>query len=149
MKLLVQRVKKAEVKIIEHNKEFTSGSIENGLLVFLGFHKNDTLAVCEKGIGKLLKFRIFPDENGKMNYSVFNKNLSILIVPQFTLYADVSQNRPGFTQSMHPENANKLYKQFLELLRGVSKLNVQSGIFGVQMDVSLVNEGPATFIMEF
>jgi D-tyrosyl-tRNA(Tyr) deacylase len=149
MKVLLQRVKSASAEIVEPDQRHISGEIGAGLLLFIGFGESDTLASCEKAVDKVLKLRIFADENGKMNESVFEQQKSILVVSQFTLYAETSQNRPGFSKAMNPTEAEKLYRQFVQLLEGSSKLSVATGVFGAKMEIALVNDGPVTMMLEF
>ncbi len=144
MKALIQRVKDASVTI---NGELFS-SIRQGLLVFLGVEKNDEKINAEKLADKILKLRIFEDENGKMNRSINELNGEILVVSQFTLCGDCKKGtRPSFDNSATPEKAVKLYEYFVECVKQ-SKLNVQTGKFRAMMDVKLTNDGPVTFFIE-
>jgi len=143
MKLIIQRVSQAEVKV--RNK--TVGKIVKGYFVLLGIHKDDTEKKADTLIKKLLNLRIMPDKNKKMNLSVVDIKGDILVVSQFTLYADTSSRRPGFTQAAKPDKAKKLYNYFLQKLRE-SKLNIQAGEFGSYMTISLINDGPATITLE-
>lgn len=144
MKAVVQRVKSASVSI---GGELFS-SIENGLLVLLGVEKGDTSAEAEYICNKLLKLRIFEDENEKMNYSVSDINGGILIVSQFTLAGSVKKGlRPSFDNAMLPKDAEVLYEKFVEMAKE-SGLKIQTGKFGAMMDVALINDGPVTFIIE-
>lgn len=141
MRILIQHVKEASVKVGEE----TVGKIEKGLLVFLGVHRDDTVEDCLWLKEKLLNLRIFPDSNGKMNLSVLDIQGELLIVSQFTLYADcIHGRRPSFDQSASAEMAEKLYARFVEELRDSVK-KVQTGRFGAYMQVQLVNDGPLTF----
>lgn len=141
MRILIQHVKEASVKV---DKE-TVGKIEKGLLVFLGVHRDDTIEDCLWLKEKLLNLRIFPDSNGKMNLSILDLQGELLIVSQFTLYADcIHGRRPSFDQSAPAEMAEKLYDHLVEELRGNVK-KVQTGRFGAYMQVQLVNDGPLTF----
>lgn len=144
MKALIQRVKDASVTI---NGGLFS-SIRQGLLVFLGVEKNDEKINAEKLADKILKLRIFEDENGKMNRSINELNGEILVVSQFTLCGDCKKGtRPSFDNSATPEKAVKLYEYFVECVKQ-SKLNVQTGKFRAMMDVKLTNDGPVTFLIE-
>lgn len=144
MKALIQRVKDASVTI---NGELFS-SIRPGLLVFLGVEKNDEKINAEKLADKILKLRIFEDENGKMNCSVNDLKGEILVVSQFTLCGDCKKGtRPSFDNSAPPEKAVKLYEYFVECVKQ-SGLTVQTGKFRATMDVKLTNDGPVTFILE-
>ena len=144
MKLVIQRVKKASVTVDEK----TVGKIDKGLLVFLGVTHDDNEEKVDYLVKKICNLRIFEDENEKMNLSVKDVNGSLLIVSQFTLYADTSSgNRPSFTNAAKPEFADKLYKSFKQKCKNCG-LEVQSGIFGANMQVELINDGPVTIVME-
>lgn len=144
MKAVVQRVKSASVSI---NGELFS-SVGKGLLVLLGIENSDTLSEAEYISGKLLKMRIFEDENEKMNYSVTDIGGEILIVSQFTLAGSVRKGtRPSFDNAMKPDEAEILYEKFVEMMKQ-SHLNIKTGKFGAMMEVSLINDGPVTFIVE-
>ena len=143
MRALVQRVTHAEV----HVEGREVGSIERGLLVFLGVAKGDTREDVEYLCGKISGMRIFEDDGGKMNLSVEGVNGAVLLVSQFTLCADLSRGRrPGFDRAAPPEEARALYHHAIETLS--SHVEVQTGSFGAHMDVSLVNDGPATFWLD-
>ena len=144
MRILIQRVDSAQVSV----DEVCSGSIQKGLLVFLGIHKTDTERRADELINKLIHLRIFSDEKGKMNYSLLDIGAEVLVVSQFTLYGDCSSGRrPDFFQAAPPDMAKLLYLYFIEQLKKhVTK--VQTGIFGAHMMVSLKNNGPVTFILD-
>ena len=144
MRLLVQRVKKASVDV---NEECV-GKIDEGLLVFIGVSDKDTKKEADFLIKKLLNLRIFRDHKDKMNLSVKDIGGELLIVSQFTLYADTSHgNRPSFVNSGRPELANELYQYFIEKCRN-NNITVQTGIFGAKMSVNLINDGPVTILLE-
>ena len=144
MKLVIQRVKKASVTVDEK----IVGKIDKGLLVFLGVTHDDNEEKVDYLVIKICNLRIFEDENEKMNLSVKDVNGSLLIVSQFTLYADTSSgNRPSFTNAAKPEFADKLYESFKQKCKNCG-LEVQSGIFGANMQVELINDGPVTIVME-
>lgn len=144
MKALIQRVKNASVTI---NGELYS-SVGAGMLVLLGVQKSDTAENAEKLAQKLLNLRIFEDENEKMNLSIQDVSGEILVVSQFTLCADCRKGtRPGFDNAAPPEIANKLYEEFVKNLKA-SGLKVATGKFRAMMDVSLINDGPVTFLVE-
>ena len=144
MKLVVQRGKNAKVEV--ENK--IVGKIQKGFLVLLGVTHNDTKKEADYLVKKLCKLRIFTDENKKMNLSIKDVNGELLIVSQFTLYADCTQgNRPSFTQSAKPEYASELYEYFCSKCRE-NNIHVEKGIFGADMKVTLVNDGPVTIILE-
>ena len=144
MKFVIQRVKEAEVKVDGQ----TTGKIDDGFLVLIGITNTDTKEIADYLVKKLINLRVFEDENGKMNLSLEDINGSILLVSQFTLYADCSGgNRPSFTEAAKPDFANELYEYIIsECKKKVEK--VETGIFGADMKVSLKNDGPVTIILE-
>ena len=144
MKALLQRVKNASVTVEE--KEVSS--IGQGLLILLGVEKGDTSSEGEYLARKAADLRIFEDSAGKMNLSVKDIKGEVLIVSQFTLAGDTSRgNRPGFETAAKPEEANKLYELFCENMEKQG-LKVKKGIFQADMQVSLINDGPVTFMLE-
>ena len=144
MKLVVQRVKNASVEV----EEKKVGSIEKGYLVLLGVTHTDTKETVDYLVKKLCNLRVFEDENGKMNLNIKQVNGSLLIVSQFTLYGDCSEgNRPSFINAAKPEMANELYEYFCDKCLENS-IKVERGIFGADMKVSLLNDGPVTIILE-
>lgn len=144
MKLVVQRVKKANVVVDE--KEV--GAIGKGFLVLLGVTHNDTKEIADYLVSKLCKLRVFEDDDGKMNLNINDVNGELLIVSQFTLYADCTGgNRPSFINAAKPEYANELYEYFCNKCKETG-INVQKGVFGADMKVSLLNDGPVTIILE-
>jgi len=144
MKLLIQRVSSASVKV---NKKIT-GLIGNGLLALVAFAPADTSQSIDQLTAKMLNLRIFSDANDKMNLSIKDVKGELLIVSQFTLYADCKKgNRPSFTDAAKPEQAKKLYKYFIEKSKE-SGLKVETGEFGANMQISLVNDGPVTIILD-
>ncbi len=144
MKALIQRVKKASVTI---DNELYS-EIEKGILVFLGVTKDDTIENSQKLVQKVLALRIFEDENEKMNFSISDIKGQILVVSQFTLCADCKKGtRPSFDTAAAPDIAAKLYENFVEQLKQ-SGLVVKTGKFRTMMDVSLINDGPVTIMVE-
>lgn len=144
MKFLVQRVKEAKVDI--DNK--TVGKIDKGFLVLIGITHTDTKEIADYLIKKLINLRVFEDENGKMNLSLKDKGGSLLLVSQFTLYADCSGgNRPSFTMAAKPDFAEELYEYIISECK--KKIDtVETGIFGADMKVELINDGPVTIILE-
>ena len=144
MKLVIQRVRNAEVEV----DNTTVGSIKKGFLVLLGVTHNDTKEAADYLVNKLCNLRVFRDENDKMNLGLKDINGELLIISQFTLYADCSRgNRPSFVNAAEPEYANELYEYFCEKCKS-NGINVQKGVFGADMKVSLLNDGPVTIIME-
>lgn len=144
MKVVLQRVQKAEV-VVDGK---TAGSIGKGYLVLLGVGEGDTKADADRIAAKMINLRIFSDENDKINLSLGDVDGQLLIVSQFTLYADCRKgNRPNFISAAKPDKANELYEYFVEVCRSKVPV-VQTGIFGADMKVSLVNDGPFTVILE-
>lgn len=144
MKLVIQRCENASVSV---DGEIT-GQIGRGFLVLLGIGKDDTEADCDRLAAKMIGLRIFSDENGKTNLSLKDVGGSLLIISQFTLYADTRKgHRPNFLMAKEPGEANRLYEYFTEVCRREVP-NVRTGIFGADMKVSLVNDGPFTIILE-
>ena len=144
MKMVVQRVKNASVKV----ENEIVGKIDKGFLVLLGVTHNDTKEKADYLVKKLCKLRIFTDENEKMNLNLNDVNGQLLIVSQFTLYADCTQgNRPSFIEAAKPDIAKELYDYFCKECEN-NQIHVEKGIFGAHMDVELVNDGPVTIIME-
>ena len=144
MKFVIQRVSQAEVVVEEH----TVGKIDQGLMVLVSICNNDTKEIADKLVNKLIHLRIFEDENGKSNLSVQDIHGDLLIISQFTLYADCQHgNRPSFVNSAKPDMANELYEYFVERCRKEVE-NVETGIFGADMKVSLLNDGPVTIMLE-
>lgn len=144
MKAVIQRVTHASVTIDGQ----VHGAIEKGYLVLLGITHEDDEKTADRIVKKLINLRIFSDENGKINLSLKDVGGSLLIVSQFTLYADCTHgNRPGFTNAAKPEQANQLYEYFVARCREQVE-NVQTGSFGADMKVELLNDGPFTIILE-
>ena len=144
MKLVIQRVKRASVEV--DNK--IVGKIDKGFLVLLGVGPEDTTETADFLVQKLIKLRVFEDENEKMNLNIKDVDGELLIVSQFTLYADCSGgNRPSFTNAAKPDKANELYEYFLEKCTE-QNIKVEHGIFGADMQVELLNDGPVTILLE-
>lgn len=144
MKLVIQRVKNAQVKV----EDKVVGKIGKGFLVFLGVTHKDNTENADYLVKKLCKLRVFEDENGKMNLGLKEVDGELLIVSQFTLYADCTQgNRPSFTDAAKPEQANELYEYFCSEC-SKNDIKVEKGIFGADMKIELLNDGPVTIIME-
>lgn len=145
MKIVVQRVQKAAVE----SGETVIGSIGHGLLLLVGIHRDDEEEMVPWAGRKIVKMRIFDDEEGKMNRSVEDVSGEILVVSQFTLLGDASRgNRPGYSEAASPEKAERLYEQLTDWLKRHSEGKVETGSFGNHMKVSLVNDGPVTIILE-
>ena len=143
MKALIQRVTSSSVEVDGTNV----GQINKGLLVFIGIEKLDELSHADKMINKILSYRVFSDENDKMNLSVIDINGDVLLVPQFTLAADTKNGtRAGFSTAMKPIEAENIYDYMVEKFK--TFVNTQNGVFGADMRVSLVNDGPVTFLLE-
>lgn len=146
MKGLIQRVRSASVSV--DNVQISQ--IERGLLVFLGVEKNDDIETARHLCQRVLRFRVFPDETGRMNLNVADSGGALLVVPQFTLAADTgSGNRPGFSAAAESGAARSLYEQFITQAQGaLGEARVAAGQFGADMQVSLINDGPVTFLLE-
>ena len=144
MKAVIQRVKHAQVEV---DKKIV-GKINEGFLILLGVAPDDTIEKADAMVKKITKLRIFEDENEKMNLSIQDIKGELLVVSQFTLYADCSGgNRPSFVNAAKPDLANELYEYFVEKCKKVIPV-VQTGIFGAHMEVSLLNNGPVTIELE-
>ncbi|PKN72669.1 MAG: D-tyrosyl-tRNA(Tyr) deacylase [Candidatus Cloacimonetes bacterium HGW-Cloacimonetes-3] len=145
MRITLQRVSSACCRVNEQ----ISGEIGNGLLLFVGFAATDDVPILSAAAAKCTELRIFADTNGKLNHSLLDTGGSILLISQFTLYANCNRGRrPDFTQAAAPEHAKLLYNDFILLLRQKG-INVQTGIFAADMQVSLVNDGPITINLEW
>ncbi len=143
MRFLVQRVSKAKVVV---DNEIV-GKIEKGFMTLIGIKQGDTKNEADKLIKKMLKLRIFEDENGKMNLNIKQVDGKILAVSQFTLYGDTKKgNRPSFINAAKPEEAEKLYEYIVNELS--KEINIEKGVFGAHMDVDFVNDGPVTILLE-
>ena len=144
MKVVVQRVKKASVEV----NEKIVGKIDSGILLLVGFTYDDDIEKLKWMARKIVNLRIFDDENGVMNLSLKDVGGSVLSVSQFTLYADPKKgNRPSYVNALNGEEAVILYDKFNEILRN-DDIKVETGMFGEEMEVSLVNDGPITIIVE-
>ena len=144
MKGLIQRVQHASV-VVDNE---TVGKIENGILLFLGIEKEDTPEKVEKLLDKVLKYRIFSDEAGKMNRSLQDIDGGLLVVSQFTLVAETKKGlRPSFSKGADPEQGQILYNYFVEQAQYLHA-KVATGRFGADMKITLLNDGPVTFLME-
>ena len=146
MKFLIQRVTKASVATDGN----IIGSIDKGFLVFIGVCADDTTAEADKLIRKLLGMRIFADENGKTNLSLDDVGGELLLISQFTLYADCKKgNRPSFIKSGPAQHAEELYEYIIKSCRTLKPgMKIETGIFGADMKVSLLNDGPFTIILD-
>lgn len=144
MKALIQRVSRADVTITGK----TAGHIEKGILVFLGVEKGDSEKDLDLIVKKVISLRIFSDSEGRMNLSVKDIGGEVLVVPQFTLAADCRKgNRPSFDKAENPERAKAMYEQAIAIIRKEG-IPVSSGEFAADMQVSLVNDGPVTFLLD-
>lgn len=145
MRVTLQRVTHASVSV----DGSVTGAIEAGLLVFVGFGREDDESVLDTAIRKILELRIFYDPSGKLNLSVLDIGGSILAISQFTLYANCTRGRrPDFTQAAAPEKARNLFESFVSRLQQTG-VNTQTGIFAADMKVELLNDGPVTINLEF
>ena len=144
MKFVVQRVESASVEIDKK----TISEIRNGYLVLIGITHNDTKEIADYMINKLINLRVFEDENGKLNLSLNDIKGELLLVSQFTLYGDCLRgNRPSFTKAANPEYANELYEYIVNECKQKVPI-VKSGVFGANMKINLINDGPVTIIIE-
>ena len=144
MKFVIQRVKQASVKV----EGSVIGEIEKGYLVLIGVSDKDTEAVADKMIKKMIGLRIFEDAEGKTNLSLADVGGSLLLVSQFTLYANCKKgNRPSFIEAGAPDKANQLYESIIEESKKSVSV-VQTGRFGAEMEVSLINDGPFTILLD-
>jgi len=145
MKAVIQRVKSSSVKV---DGEIV-GQVEHGYLVLLGVMEGDTKAHAEMMANKTSALRIFCDEDDKMNRSILDIDGEILVVSQFTLCADVKKgNRPSFIAAMEPKRASEFYDRYCEMLKTLGVKKVEKGVFGADMQVSLVNDGPVTILFD-
>lgn len=145
MRAIIQRVTNCSVTIDQQLKS----QIGNGLLILLGIEENDTETDIEWLVKKIIQMRIFSDSTGKMNLSVQDINGEILVVSQFTLFASTKKgNRPGFTRSARPETAIPLYEKFIVETEKHFGKKIQTGTFGADMKVQILNDGPVTIIMD-
>ncbi len=144
MRFLIQRVNEASVSVDEK----IIGKIQRGLLVFIGISGEDTTEIADKMVKKLLGLRIFEDENGKTNLDLKAVDGQLLLISQFTLYADCRKgNRPSFTNAGAPDLANELYRYIIDCCRRETAV-VEEGSFGAEMKVSLLNDGPFTIFLD-
>ena len=142
MKALIQRVGSASVSVNDKN----IGTIRSGLLIFIGIYSDDSVDDIHKICNKIINLRIFNNSNGKMNHSILDIKGEILLISQFTLCADTKRgNRPGFNNAMKPKDAINLFNSLKDELSGL--INVKVGKFGEAMDISLVNKGPVTIML--
>ena len=145
MKLVVQRVKKSNLKI--KNKLYSS--IKAGMVILIGISKNDNYEMAKELANKIIKLRIFNDDNGKMNKNIMEIKGEVLVVSQFTLYANTNKgNRPSFVNAAKPELAISLYNHFIDELQKLISSKVKTGKFGADMKIELINDGPVTIILE-
>ena len=144
MRFVIQRVKRASVSV----EEKVVGKIDKGFMVLIGISQEDNKEIADKMVKKLINLRVFTDENDKMNLDINSVNGELLLVSQFTLYANCKEgNRPAFIEAAKPDLANELYEYIISECK--NKVNiVQSGIFGAKMEVDLVNDGPVTIILD-
>ena len=143
MKILIQRCSRAAVYVDEK----CVGAIQHGLLLFIGIEKHDDQSALNKMAAKVLTLRIFPDGENKMNLNVGDVGGGVLVVSQFTLAADTRKgSRPGFSGAASPNHAKDIYDKFISLLEKTHP-NVKTGRFGADMKVELINDGPATFLL--
>lgn len=144
MRAVIQRVNRAEVRTSRK-----TASIKHGLMILLGIEESDTPTEADWMVQKIMKLRIFNDEEGKMNRSVQDVNGELMVISQFTLYGDARKGtRPSYIKAARPETAIPLYEYVVEKLQELSEFAVATGEFGAHMEVELVNDGPVTLILE-
>ncbi|MFA6800534.1 MAG: D-aminoacyl-tRNA deacylase [Acholeplasmataceae bacterium] len=144
MRVVCQRVSQAKVSVLNN----VVGQINQGFLLYIGFHINDDQEIVKKMADKIVKLRIFEDENGKLNLNLGQVNGQILAVSQFTLYGNViGNNRPSFIEACRPDKAIQLYEMFVMLLK--EKFHVETGVFQAHMLVESINDGPVTILIEY
>ncbi len=145
MKFVIQRVTSADVKVDGK----VIGAIDKGFMVLIGISNEDTRDIADKMIEKMLKLRIFEDAEGKTNLSLSDVGGAVLLISQFTLYADCKKgNRPSFINAGKPDMANELYEYIISKCKTYDGLKVERGQFGADMKVSLVNDGPFTIVLD-
>lgn len=145
MRAVIQRVTQASCKV----NEVITGEIQQGLLVLIGIEDSDTTEDLKWLAQKISSIRIFADENGLMNKSVMDINGNILLISQFTLFASTKKgNRPGFTRAAKPDRAVPLYEQMIRELENLTGKKLAAGIFGADMKISLLNDGPVTIVVD-
>lgn len=145
MKFVIQRVSKSNVKVDGK----IIGEIEKGYMVLIGICSEDTKEIADKMIDKMIKLRIWEDENGKTNLSINDVGGDLLLVSQFTLYADCKKgNRPSFIKAGNPQFANEMYNYIIEKCKTYNGIKVETGSFGANMKVELLNDGPFTIVLD-
>ena len=145
MKVVIQRVSEARVKASDKIKS----EIKFGFLILLGVEKSDSKEDINWLVSKILNLRVFSDNELKMNLSIKDINGEIIVVSQFTLHAKTKKgNRPSYIKAANPKQAEPLYEEFISLLKNESKVSVQSGVFGANMQLAIVNDGPVTIIID-
>jgi len=144
MRILIQRVKSASVAV----DGVTIAEIESGLLLLVGFSKNDSSRYLSKMVDKVYNLRLFTNQQGRFDSSLLEIGGGLLVVPQFTLYADCKKGRrPDFSNAMHPELAAELFDQLIETFK-LQSSKVKTGVFGANMQVTLQNDGPVTILLD-
>ena len=144
LKILLQRVTRASVRI----EDETVGAIDKGLLLLVGFGNSDNAKVLLPMANKVANLRVFPDEHGRFQYSLLEIGGAVLLVPQFTLYADTRKGRrPDFARSMKPDFATGLFEEFVSAMNSAGVQRIECGRFGADMQVELVNDGPVTILI--
>ncbi len=145
MRILIQRVKNASVTI----DGICKSKIEKGILAFVGFCEDDKENFLLPMAEKLFGLRIFEDENEKMNLSLSDIDGELMVVSQFTLYADCRKGkRPSFSKALKPDTANRYYESFVDILQNISKKEVKTGTFGADMKIDILNDGPVTIMLD-
>lgn len=145
MRIVLQRVKYGRVKIDEN----TVGEIQQGIVALIGINTGDSIETYNKMLDKITKLRIFNDEEGKMNLSIADLNYGLLLIPNFTIYADARKgNRPSFAMGARPDEAEKIFNDMVEFARKNYSIRVESGVFQADMAVEILNDGPVTILLD-
>ena len=146
MRIVLQRVQSSSISIDSN----ITATIDQGLVLLVGIGRDDTEETLFRGADKIVNLRIFPDKTARFHHSILEVRGSVLVVPNFTLYADVSKGRrPEFFGAMEPAQASTLFSQFADMLKQRGVTRIERGVFGAHMHVSIINDGPVTMVLDF